>query len=184
MQPKAVLLDGPGFKRTLRRLAHQMVESVDDLDALTLIGIRTRGVPLARRLQAMIQEVEGVLVPVGELDITLYRDDVLSGLQVPEVRPTVLPFDLDQKRVVLVDDVLYTGRTVRSALDALVDWGRPSWVRLAVMVDRGHSELPIQADYCGLQLETGSHDSIEVKLIETDQQDEVLLWTPKSEVIT
>ena len=170
-----VLMDAAQIKRAIRRLAHQLLESIDCKD-MVLVGVRTRGVPLARRLQAIIHEVEGVEVPVGELDITLYRDDVLDGLAAPEVRPTHLPFDMVDKAVVLIDDVLYTGRTTRAALDAVVDWGRPHSIKLAVLVDRGRRELPIQADFVGLQLETLADESVQVRVRETDGDDDALLW--------
>jgi len=184
MTPKDTVLDAVSVKRAIRRLGHQFVEGVEDLSKLAIVGIRTRGVPIAQRLQSVIMEAEGVDIPVGELDITLYRDDVFSGLGVPEVRTTLLPFEIADRQVILVDDVLYTGRTVRAALDAVVDWGRPRSIRLAVLVDRGHRELPIQADFCGLHLETAAHESVEVRLRETDGEDAVILWTLQSEVRT
>ena len=168
MTPKSVVLDETGVRRAVRRLGHQLVEGGGDLSELALVGIRTRGVPLARRLQSVINEAEGVDVPVGELDITLYRDDVLTGLGTPEVRTTLLPFEIANRRVVLVDDVLYTGRTVRAALDAVMDWGRPRSIQLAVLVDRGHRELPVQADFIGLNLETSAGESV---------QDVFMRWT-------
>ena len=170
-----VLMDAAQMKRAIRRLAHQLLESIDCQD-MVLVGVRTRGVPLAHRLRSIIQDVEGVEVPVGELDITLYRDDVLNGLAIPEVRPTHLPFDMVDKAVVLVDDVLYTGRTTRAALDAVVDWGRPHSIKLVVLVDRGRRELPIQADFAGLQLETQANESVQVRVRETDGDDDALLW--------
>jgi len=182
MTPKGTVLDAVSVKRAIRRLGHQFVEGVDDLSKLALIGVRTRGVPIAKRLQSVIKEAEGIDVPVGELDITLYRDDVFSGLGVPEVRTTLLPFEIADRQVILVDDVLYTGRTIRAALDAVMDWGRPRSIRLAVLVDRGHRELPIQADYSGLHLETGENESVEVRLKETDGEDEVILWALSGEV--
>ncbi len=163
------------MKRAVRRLAHQLVETIS-ADEIVLVGVRTRGVPLAHRLKRIIDELEGKDIPVGELDITLYRDDVFSGSAVPEVRPTHLPFDMVNKAVVLVDDVLYTGRTTRAALDAIIDWGRPKSIKLAVLVDRGHRELPIQADFFGLQLETLNDESVQVMLDETDEADRVVLW--------
>ena len=181
MTPKSVVLDETGVRRAVRRLGHQLVEGGGDLSELALVGIRTRGVPLARRLQRVINEAEGVEVPVGELDITLYRDDVLTGLGTPEVRTTLLPFEIANRRVVLVDDVLYTGRTVRAALDAVMDWGRPRSIQLAVLVDRGHRELPVQADFIGLNLETCADESVQVRLNEMDEDDSVVLWEPKEQ---
>ena len=144
MTPKDTVLDAVSVKRAIRRLGHQFVEGVEDLSKLAIVGIRTRGVPIAQRLQSVIMEAEGVDIPVGELDITLYRDDVFSGLGVPEVRTTLLPFEIADRQVILVDDVLYTGRTVRAALDAVVDWGRPRSIRLAVLVDRGIESCPFK----------------------------------------
>ncbi len=184
MTPKDVVLDARGVRRAVRRLGHELVEGRGDLSELALVGIRSRGVPLAKRLQKVINEAEGVDVPVGELDITLYRDDVFSGLGVPEVRTTLLPFEIADRRVVLVDDVLYTGRTVRAALDAVMDWGRPRSIQLAVLVDRGHRELPVQADFTGLHLETCADESVQVRLEETDEEDAVVLWTLKGKVST
>ncbi|MCA9537588.1 MAG: bifunctional pyr operon transcriptional regulator/uracil phosphoribosyltransferase PyrR [Myxococcales bacterium] len=178
LQPRRVVLDALAMRRALRRVAHQIVEGAGDLSTLALIGVRTRGVPLARRLQAVIAEAEGFTAPVGELDITLYRDDVYNGLQVPEVRPTHLPFAVDGRNVVLVDDVLFTGRTVRAALDAVMDWGRPRCIRLAALVDRGHRELPLHGDYVGATVETAFAEAVQVRLAEIDGEDEVVLWSP------
>ena len=170
------VLDNRDMARTIRRLGHQMIEGCKDLNTLALIGVRTRGVPIARRLQAVIRDAEGVEPPVGELDIALYRDDVFDGMTMPEVRPTLLPFEVRGREIVLVDDVLYTGRTVRAALDALMDWGRPQCIRLATLVDRGHRELPVQADFSGAHVETTRSESIQVCLEEVDGLDEVRLW--------
>lgn len=164
------LLDARALDRALRRLAMQIVEEAGALADLALVGVRTRGVPIARRLSAHVEALEGVVVPVGELDITLYRDDVLIGGGTPEVRPTVLPFDVTGRHVVLVDDVLFTGRTVRAAIDALLDWGRPTAIRLAVLVDRGHRELPIHADYAGITVQTHLTESVAVRLAELDAE--------------
>lgn len=169
-----VVLDAQGVDRALRRMALQIIEGVSAGNAkigdLALVGVRTRGVPLARRLCAYIAANEGVQVPVGELDITLYRDDVLDGPATPEVRPTVLPFQVAGRHIVLVDDVLYTGRTVRSAIDALMDWGRPQAIRLAVLIDRGHRELPLHADYVGAVERTRQDETVAVRLVECDAE--------------
>jgi pyrimidine operon attenuation protein/uracil phosphoribosyltransferase len=169
------VMDEAAMRRAIRRMAHEIVERAGGVSGLALVGIRTRGVPLARRLAAIIREAEGVDVPVGELDITLYRDDVFEGLPAPEVGPTRLPFEVGGRTVVLVDDVLYTGRTVRAALDALMDWGRPRRIGLAVLVDRGHRELPIHADSAGATIETTRDESIAVRLAEIDGEDAVVL---------
>jgi len=176
-QSRRSVLDGLAMGRAIRRLGHQLVEDAGDVSSLALIGVRTRGVPLARRLAKVIAAAEGVEPPVGELDITLYRDDVFEGMAVPEVRPTVLPFDVRGRHIVSVDAVLYTSRTARAALDALMDWGRPRCIRLAVLVDRGHRELPLHADYVGVTVGTVKGESIEVRLAEIDGEDEVQHWT-------
>lgn len=168
-----LLLDARALDRTLRRLALQILEG-DPLADLALVGVRTRGVPLAHRLAALLAQ-EGLTVPVGELDIALYRDDTRSGRALPEVRPTRLPFSVDGQAIVLVDDVLFTGRTTRAALDALMAWGRPRVVRLAVLVDRGHRELPLHADHVGLAVETTRAQTVAVRLAEADGIDGVWL---------
>lgn len=163
------------MRRMLVRVAHEIVEKNKGTDNVLLVGIRRRGVPLAKRIQVLIQDAEGVELPMGSLDITLYRDDLSTIADHPVVRTTELPFNIDDKRVVLVDDVLYTGRTVRAALDALMDHGRPASIQLAVLVDRGHRELPIRADYVGKNVPTSSREVIGVKLSETDGSDEVVI---------
>lgn len=169
------LLDEAGIARVLRRMAHELVERHRGTDRLALVGIRTGGLVLAERLVQILASVEGQGVPLGAVDITLYRDDVFEGLPRPEVGTTELPFAIDGRTIVLIDDVLYTGRTVRAALDALVDYGRPRAVELAVLVDRGHRELPIQADYIGLKVETLRHESVRVQLRELGEPDRVVL---------
>jgi len=173
---RRTVLDARDVRRAVRRIGHQLVEGVDELDGLVLVGVRTRGVPLARRLQAVIAEAEGVEPPVGELDITLYRDDVFEGPDLPIVRPTVLPFEVRGRHVVLVDDVLFTGRTIRAALDALMDYGRPRCIRLAVLIDRGHRELPLHADAVGATIDTEVAESVDVRLTEIDGEDRVMLY--------
>jgi pyrimidine operon attenuation protein/uracil phosphoribosyltransferase len=160
--------------RSLRRMAHQIVERNHGADRLVLLGIPTRGVPLAQRLAALVGDVEDVAVPVGSLDVALYRDDYARRGPRP-LRPTRLPVALDGRVVVLVDDVLFTGRTVRAAMDAAVDNGRPASIQLAVLVDRGHRELPVRADFVGKNLPTARHEDVRVRLEETDGQDAVLL---------
>lgn len=160
----------------LRRIAHEILEKNKGPEDLALVGIHTRGVPLAQRLAESIHTFEGVTVPVGVLDITLYRDDLSEIAHQPKVRETKIPFDIWGKSIVLVDDVLYTGRTARAALDALIDLGRPRRVYLGVLVDRGHRELPIRADFVGKNLPTARTEVVKVKLEETDGEDAVELW--------
>lgn len=172
---KAEIIDAEGLNRTITRLAHEIIERNRGTKDLLLVGIRTRGVPLAERLNRKIEEIEGRQLPLGILDITLHRDDVLRKLKQPRVQTTEIPFDIDSKTVVLVDDVLYTGRTVRAAMDELMDFGRPAKVELAVLVDRGHRELPIKADYVGKNIPTSVDETVRVKLKEVDGEDRVLL---------
>jgi pyrimidine operon attenuation protein / uracil phosphoribosyltransferase len=176
-----LLLDADGIARTLSRIAHEVIERNPDLDRVALVGIQTRGVPLASRLRRLIEERSGVELPFGALDITFHRDDVHvrdggrpPGRQ-PVVRATSVPFPLEGMTVVLVDDVLYTGRTIRAAIDALLDFGRPARVQLAVLVDRGHRELPIRPDYVGKNLPTARSERIQVELVEVDEIDGVVL---------
>ncbi|MBZ9714224.1 bifunctional pyr operon transcriptional regulator/uracil phosphoribosyltransferase PyrR [Deinococcus multiflagellatus] len=176
MTPKATILTADEVRRALTRIAHEIIERNKGAQALALIGVHTRGIPLAARLAQKLSELEGVDVPTGMLDITLYRDDLSEVAQQPIIRETQVPFDLRDRRVVLVDDVLYTGRTVRAALDALIDLGRPAGIQLAVLVDRGHRELPIRADYVGKNLPTAAHEVVKVKVQETDGVDSVELW--------
>ncbi len=169
------LMDAPSIDRTLTRIAHEILEKNKSTEGLALVGIRTRGVPLARRLVAKLEGIAGDAPRLGTLDINLYRDDLALTDAHPVLRKTEIPFELDGTRVVLVDDVLFTGRTIRSALDGLIDLGRPSWIQLAVLVDRGHRELPIRADYVGKNVPTSRSQQVEVHLIETDGRDEVLV---------
>jgi len=172
-----VVMDADRISRTLTRIAHEIVERNKGTDDLALVGIRTRGVPIARRLARTLREITGQEVPTGALDITLYRDDLMRhavGPQ-PQVRKTEIQFSIDERKILLVDDVLYTGRTTRAALDALIDYGRPKAIQLIVLVDRGHRELPIKADYVGKNLPTSPEESVRVRLLEIDGEDEVVL---------
>ena len=175
------VMDADRMSRALTRIAHEILERNRGTDELALVGIRTRGVPLARRIARNLREITGHEIPTGSLDITLYRDDLMRqpvGPQ-PVVRRTEIPFSIDDKRIILVDDVLYTGRTIRAALDALIDFGRPRAIQLIVLVDRGHRELPIKADYVGKNLPTSSSESVQVRLLEIDGVDEVLINAPE-----
>jgi pyrimidine operon attenuation protein/uracil phosphoribosyltransferase len=171
------------MRRAIRRIAHEIIERNKGVEGVVLVGMRTRGVPLARRLAEAIGEFEGAAVPVGALDIGLYRDDLPSLGTRPALRPSNIPTDIDGKRVVLVDDVLYTGRSIRAALDALMDFGRPGQVQLAVLVDRGHRELPIRADYVGKNIPTSRREEVQVRLVEVDGRDEVVILRPAEEVL-
>ena len=170
-----VVMDADRMARSLARIAHEILERNRGVEDLAFVGIRSRGVPIAARLAAHVHQIAGVNVPTGALDITLYRDDLMRtpvGPQ-PVVRRTEIPFSLDGRHILLVDDVLYTGRTIRAALDALVDFGRPSGIQLVVLVDRGHRELPIRADYVGRNIPTSRTQSVQVRLQEIDGRDEV-----------
>jgi pyrimidine operon attenuation protein/uracil phosphoribosyltransferase len=171
----AIVMDADRMSRSLARIAHEIIERNRGTEDLALVGIRTRGVPIARRLADLLRGINGVEVPTGALDITLYRDDLMRHAIGPQpiVRKTEIPFSIDDKRILLVDDVLYTGRTIRAALDALIDFGRPKAIQLVVLVDRGHRELPIKADYVGKNLPTSLSQSVQVRLVEVDGRDEV-----------
>jgi len=178
MSQKAIVLDEQAIRRALTRIAHEIIERNKGIEGCVLVGIKTRGIYLAKRLAERIQQIEGASIPVGELDITLYRDD-LSKITVneePLVKGSEIPIDITNQKVILIDDVLYTGRTVRAALDALVDIGRPSSVQLAVLVDRGHRELPIRADYVGKNIPTSSSEKIVVELKEVDEHEHVSIY--------
>ena len=177
LKQERVVLETDGVRRALRRMAREVVEANRGLDKLAIVGIHTGGVHLAKRLVELIEQDEGAAPSEGAIDITLYRDDVFIGLPQPVVGRTEMPFDVTGSRVVLVDDVLFTGRTVRSAMDAIVDYGRPQWMRLAVLVDRGHRELPIQADYVGVTVGTERDQSVKVELVEEGKSaDQVVLY--------
>ena len=169
------ILDASAISRVLTRVAHEILERNKNLDGLSLVGIRTRGVPLATRLASALGRVVGQQPPTGILDINLYRDDLSRIADHPILKSTEIPFEIDGSKIVLVDDVLFTGRTIRAALDGLMDLGRPDWVQLAVLVDRGHREVPIRADYVGKNVPTSRTEQVEVRLKETDGADEVLL---------
>lgn len=175
MREKSKILDKESIERTLMRIAHEIVEKNKGTENLCLVGIRTRGVFLAERLQKCIEKIDGNIVPVGILDITLYRDDLTLVSEQPVVRKTEINFDINDKKLILVDDVLYTGRTTRAALDALVDFGRPKIIQVAVLIDRGHRELPIRADFVGKNIPTSQNEIVEVRLQELDQKDEVVI---------
>jgi pyrimidine operon attenuation protein/uracil phosphoribosyltransferase len=175
MKEKSKIMDKNGLLRTLTRMAHEILEKNKGTQDLVIIGIRTRGAHLAFRLADLIERIDGCKPAVGVLDITLYRDDLSSIAQQPVVHKTEIDFDIQDKKVILVDDVLYTGRTVRAALDELIDFGRPQFIQLAVLVDRGHRELPIRADYVGKNIPTSPKETIEVRLVESEGDDEVVV---------
>ncbi|HLT58829.1 MAG TPA: bifunctional pyr operon transcriptional regulator/uracil phosphoribosyltransferase PyrR [Limnochordales bacterium] len=175
---KVQVMDAAALRRALTRIAHEVLERNAGTEKLGIVGIHTRGVPLARRLAEQIRQIEGVRVPVGVLDITLYRDDLTTIAHQPIVRRTDIPYDITGRTIVLVDDVLYTGRTARAALDALIDLGRPGRIQLAVLVDRGHRELPIRADFVGKNLPTSRQEVVSVRLLEIDGRDEVVIQVP------
>jgi pyrimidine operon attenuation protein/uracil phosphoribosyltransferase len=170
-----VVMDADRMGRTFTRIAHEILERNRGIEELAFVGIRRRGVPIARRLAQIILEINSHQIPTGALDITLYRDDLMRHAVGPQpvVRRTVIPFSIDDRRILLVDDVLYTGRTIRAALDALIDFGRPKSIQLVVLVDRGHRELPIKADYVGKNLPTSLAQSVHVHITEIDGSDEV-----------
>ena len=172
---KTSIMDEDGIRRALIRIAHEITEKNRGVDNVALVGIRTRGVPLAARIAEEIRKIENVAVPTGSLDITLYRDDLTTMGYNPVIHGTEIDFDVTGKNIVLVDDVLYTGRTIRAALDAIIDMGRPNSIQLAVLIDRGHRELPIRADYAGKNVPTSRRETIEVALQEEGKTDEVIL---------
>ncbi|MCR4882395.1 MAG: bifunctional pyr operon transcriptional regulator/uracil phosphoribosyltransferase PyrR [Clostridiales bacterium] len=174
---KAQILDGPAMHRALVRMAHEMIEQLEPLDQVILVGVRRRGIPIAERLSALIERYEGIRIPVGEVDISMYRDDLTQISESPRVSGTVIPCEVTGKTVVLVDDVLFTGRTARAAMEAVIDLGRPSAIRLAVLIDRGHRELPIRPDFIGKNIPTSHMERVGVKVTEVDGEDNVALYS-------
>lgn len=172
---KSVILDEAAMRRALTRIAHEIIERNKGIEDCVLVGIRTRGIYIANRLAQRIEDIEGITIPVGELDITLYRDDLTEKDKQPRIKDTVLPVNITGKKVILVDDVLFTGRTVRAALDALMDKGRPEMIQLAVLIDRGHRELPIRPDFVGKNVPTSRSEIILVELKEFDEQERVTI---------
>lgn len=175
MREKAMIMDEGAIKRAITRVSHEILEKNKGIDNVVLIGIHTRGIPIANRLAKQIEEIERKTLMIGELDITLYRDDLSTIAKLPVLNGTKIDFDINDKKVILVDDVLYTGRTVRAALDALLDLGRPEFIQLMILVDRGHRELPIRADYVGKNVPTSRKEIIKVNLEETDGKDSVVI---------
>jgi pyrimidine operon attenuation protein/uracil phosphoribosyltransferase len=176
---KAQIIDEIGMERTVTRLSHEILERNKGAGNIVIVGIRTRGEFIAQRIARMIERVENVTLNIGSLDITLYRDDLLGKLEQPQLKGTEILFDISGKDVILIDDVLYTGRTIRAALDELIDLGRPRTIQLAVLVDRGHRQLPIRADYVGKNVPTMAAESIRVHVKEVDGEDSVLLMHPE-----
>lgn len=174
-QQERLVMDAGDIARALTRIAHEILERNKGVKGLALVGIRTGGVYLAHRLVRRIQDIEGVTIPIGELDITLYRDDLALRKEQPILRKTSVPFDISEKTIVLVDDVLFTGRTIRAAMDGLIDLGRPAEIQLAVLVDRGHRQLPIKASYIGKNLPTSREEKVQVMLEEDGEDDRVVI---------
>jgi pyrimidine operon attenuation protein / uracil phosphoribosyltransferase len=175
MNKKNVILDASDIRRKLTRITHEILEVHKEIDTLTLIGIHTRGVYLAERIKSRIKDIEGIEVPIGQMDITLYRDDWTRIGPHPLVKTTNISFSVDKRQIILVDDVLFTGRTIRAGMDAVIDFGRPDRIELAVLVDRGHRELPIQANYVGKFVETKRSETVNVLLKEYDGEDKVVI---------
>ncbi len=175
MKKKKTILNEHDFKRIITRISHQIIEKHKGVKNLALVGIQTRGDFLAKRLADEIEKIENICLPVGSMDINMYRDDWTKISHQPTVRPSNIPFSVDDMGIILVDDVLYTGRTIRAAMDALLDFGRPSKIELAILTDRGHRELPIQADFSGISIDTDPEDTVNVLVAEHDGQDAVFL---------
>lgn len=176
MKIKAVLLDEKAIKRSLIRISHEIIEKNKGVEDIVLIGIKRRGYPLAERISECIENIEGIKVPVGSLDITLYRDDLTNISEMPKVKNDQLDLEVKGKKVIIVDDVLYTCRTARAAIDAIIDLGRPSAIQLAVLIDRGHKELPIKADYVGKNVPTSKDEIVKVEIEEIDENDSVKIY--------
>lgn len=176
MKMKSVLLDDKAVQRTLVRISHEIIEKNKGVENIVLVGVKRRGVPLAQRLAKQIAEIEGVEVSVGSVDITLYRDDLSTLSDMPRVNDKAIGVEVKDKKIIIVDDVLYTGRTARAAIDAILDSGRPTGIQLAVLVDRGHRELPIRADYVGKNIPTSKNELISVELTEIDDNDSVKIY--------
>lgn len=176
MKKKTTIMDEGTIGRAITRISHEILEKNKGIESLALIGIKTRGVPISNRLAEKIKEIEGEAPLVGELDITLYRDDLSTIAKLPVLNGTKIDFDINDKKIILVDDVLYTGRTVRAALDALLDLGRPQFIQLMTLVDRGHRELPIRADFVGKNVPTSKREVIKVNLVETDVKESVDIY--------
>ncbi len=173
MRTKSIVMDKDAIQRTIKRIAHEIIEQNKGLDNIYLVGIRSRGVPLANRLAEYLKEIENIEIPVGILDITLYRDDLTTISKQPVIKGSQIDFEIENTTTILVDDVLYTGRTVRAAIDAILDFGRPQKIQLAVLVDRGHRELPIKADFVGKNIPTSAEEIIKVSVHDTDGEDSV-----------
>ncbi|MEA5004572.1 MAG: bifunctional pyr operon transcriptional regulator/uracil phosphoribosyltransferase PyrR [Christensenella sp.] len=179
---KTTIMDQETMQRTLKRIAHQIIENTDGAKELHMIGIQRRGVTIAKRIASYIKAFEGRDVPLGTLDITFYRDDLSKDSEQPVVSATHIDFDVNDKKIVLVDDVLYTGRTARAAMDAIMDMGRPDCIKFAVLIDRGHRELPIRADFVGKNVPTAAHEMISVKVMEFDNEESVDICDSKSDM--
>lgn len=175
LSKKSQVLDKEGIQRTITRISHEILEKNHGVKDLAIVGIRSRGAYLAERIAASIKKIEGKDVPVGAVDITMYRDDLTEVAEQPVVHSTEIDFDVNGKKIILVDDVLFTGRTVRCAIDELIDFGRPANIQLAVLIDRGHRELPIRPDFVGKNIPTSTKESIEVRLKESDDSEEVVV---------
>jgi pyrimidine operon attenuation protein / uracil phosphoribosyltransferase len=173
--PESIILSESDISRALTRIAHEIIERDDQMECLIIIGLRTRGFPLAQRIASALAEIKGKEIPVGVLDFTLYRDDLHSLPKDLSIEPSDIPARIADKRVVLVDDVLFTGRSARAAIDALIDWGRPKSIQLAVLIDRGHREMPIKADFVGKNIPSSLHERVQVRVKEVDGKDEVVI---------
>lgn len=176
MELKAVLLDEKAIQRTLKRISHEIIEKNKGTEDIVLIGIKSRGLPLAARIANIIESIEGNKIPVGSVDITMYRDDIVVSKDKPQITGKVIDIDIKDKIVILVDDVLYTARTARAAIDAIIDTGRPKMIQLAVLIDRGHREIPIRADFVGKNVPTSKEESVLVKVSEVDEGDSVSIY--------